>query len=46
MSEPRPAREFLIVGIGASAGGIQAIRQFFERVPADSGIAYVVILHL
>ena len=38
--------DFLIVGIGASAGGIQAIKRFFERVPADSGIAYVVILHL
>jgi PAS domain S-box-containing protein len=35
-----------VVGIGASAGGIQALRQFFERVPHDSGIAYVVILHL
>src|SRR3954467_4721108 len=37
---------FLIVGIGASAGGIQALKEFFEHVPADSGIAYVVILHL
>ncbi|MGI4832150.1 MAG: CheR family methyltransferase [Janthinobacterium lividum] len=37
---------FLIVGLGASAGGIQALREFFEHVPADSGMAYVVILHL
>lgn len=37
---------FLIVGIGASAGGIQALRIFFQHVPVDSGIAYVVILHL
>ena len=37
---------FLIVGIGASAGGIEALRAFFEHVPADSGAAYVVILHL
>jgi two-component system CheB/CheR fusion protein len=37
---------FLIVGIGASAGGVQALRTFFENVPEDSGIAYVVILHL
>ena len=36
----------LIVGIGASAGGINALREFFENVPADSGAAYVVILHL
>src|SRR5262245_35412418 len=38
--------KFLVVGIGASAGGIQALKKFFEQVPADSGIAYVVILHL
>jgi two-component system CheB/CheR fusion protein len=38
--------ELLVVGIGASAGGVQAIRRFFEHVPASSGIAYVVILHL
>lgn len=38
--------DFLIVGLGASAGGIQALKDFFEQVPADSGIAYVVILHL
>jgi two-component system CheB/CheR fusion protein len=37
---------FLVVGIGASAGGIQALKEFFTYVPADSGIAYVVILHL
>jgi two-component system CheB/CheR fusion protein len=37
---------FLVVGIGASAGGIQAIKQFFEHVPQDTGIAYVVVLHL
>ncbi len=37
---------FLIVGIGASAGGIQALQEFFKNVPGDSGCAYVVILHL
>ncbi len=37
---------FLIVGIGASAGGVQALKTFFENVPADSGAAYIVILHL
>jgi two-component system, chemotaxis family, CheB/CheR fusion protein len=42
----KPPDGFLVVGIGASAGGITALRQFFEKVPADSGIAYVVILHL
>jgi PAS domain S-box-containing protein len=43
----KPAQgEFLITGLGASAGGIQALREFFENVPGKSGIAYVVILHL
>lgn len=43
----KPAHnEFLIAGLGASAGGIQAFREFFQHVPAKSGIAYVVILHL
>jgi two-component system, chemotaxis family, CheB/CheR fusion protein len=42
-----PKRDaFLIAGLGASAGGIQALQEFFEHVPADSGVAYVVILHL
>ncbi|MHA4845701.1 PAS domain S-box protein, partial [Flavitalea antarctica] len=38
--------QFLIAGIGASAGGIQALRKFFEQVPGQSGVCYVVILHL
>ncbi|MES2306340.1 MAG: CheR family methyltransferase [Gemmatimonadota bacterium] len=37
---------FPIVGIGASAGGLEAFRSFFERMPADSGMAFVLILHL
>lgn len=35
-----------VVGIGASAGGVEALTHFFEQVSADSGLAYVVILHL
>jgi len=37
---------FPIVAIGASAGGIQALSQFFAQVDEHSGMAYVVILHL
>ena len=37
---------FPIVGIGASAGGIDAFRQFFHRMPANCGMAFIVILHL
>ena len=38
--------DFLIVGLGGSAGAISSFRDFFSNVPPDSGIAYVVILHL
>src|SRR4051812_44061675 len=38
--------ELMIVGIGASAGGIQALQEFFKHVSATSDMAYVVILHL
>lgn len=35
-----------IVGIGASAGGLVALEDFMGNVPADSGLAYVVVQHL
>jgi two-component system CheB/CheR fusion protein len=35
-----------VVGIGASAGGIQALLRLFEQMPADSGMAFVIVLHL
>jgi two-component system CheB/CheR fusion protein len=38
--------EFSIVGIGASAGGLEAFHKFFDYMPADSGLAFVMILHL
>ena len=41
-----PEDDFLIVGVGASAGGIQALKQFFSHVPPESNMAYVVILHM
>jgi two-component system CheB/CheR fusion protein len=37
---------FPIIGLGASAGGLQALHQFFDAMPPDSGMAFVVILHL
>jgi two-component system, chemotaxis family, CheB/CheR fusion protein len=37
---------FFVVGLGASAGGIKAFKEFFTRVPTESGMAYVVILHM
>jgi two-component system, chemotaxis family, CheB/CheR fusion protein len=35
-----------IVGLGASAGGLEALEQFLAHVPAGSGLAYVVVQHL
>jgi len=35
-----------IVGIGASAGGVEALEQFFESLPAGSGLAFVILTHL
>ncbi len=37
---------FPIVGIGASAGGLEALELFLGNVPANSGMAYVVVQHL
>ncbi|ABA58076.1 CheB methylesterase, CheR methyltransferase, hybrid histidine kinase [Nitrosococcus oceani ATCC 19707] len=37
---------FSIVGIGASAGGIEALETFFEALPEKMGVAFVVIIHL
>jgi two-component system CheB/CheR fusion protein len=45
MSE-RPIDRFGVVGIGASAGGLQALQHFFEVMPATSGLAFVIVTHL
>lgn len=39
-------KPFYIVGVGASAGGLEALREFFAEMPEDSGMAFVVIQHL
>ena len=36
----------LIVGIGASAGGLDAFRSFFSAMPTDTGMAFVLVQHL
>jgi two-component system CheB/CheR fusion protein len=37
---------FPIVGIGASAGGLQAFEEFFQALPADPGMSFVLVSHL
>ncbi|MBW8899760.1 MAG: PAS domain-containing protein [Massilia sp.] len=41
-----PHMPFPVVGIGASAGGLPALLSLFGNMPADNGMAFVVILHL
>jgi chemotaxis response regulator CheB len=38
-------RSFPVICIGASAGGLQALESFVAELPADNGIAFVVITH-
>jgi two-component system CheB/CheR fusion protein len=37
---------FCIVGIGASAGGLEALEKFFDRLQADNGLGFVIVQHL
>ena len=37
---------FHVIGVGASAGGLQAIEKFFVDMPEDTGAAFVVVQHL
>lgn len=44
--EPREHPGPTVVGIGASAGGLAALKSFFRAVPEGSGLAFVVVVHL
>lgn len=47
VDEPDPKDEFFpVVGIGASAGGLEAFSKLLENLPADTGMAYVFVQHL
>ena len=47
-SRPEPAERvsFPVVGLGASAGGLEALESFLKNVPPKSGMAFVVVQHL
>ena len=45
-SLPSAPAAFPIVGVGASAGGLEAFTQLLKHLPADSGMAFVLIQHL
>src|SRR5687768_12417870 len=40
------AEPLAVVGMGASAGGIRALQTFFQALPPDPGIVFVVVMHL
>jgi two-component system CheB/CheR fusion protein len=42
----RTAAIFPVVGVGASAGGLEAFRQLLENLPTDTGMAFVLVQHL
>jgi two-component system CheB/CheR fusion protein len=46
MSTTSRQEDFPVVGIGASAGGVEALREFVKAVPENSGMAFVIIQHL
>src|ERR1700761_6098189 len=41
-----PNEPAAVVGLGASAGGIAPLQQFFGDIPPDTGMAFVVVMHL
>ena len=45
-AKPKETEGFPIVGLGASAGGLEALEAFFSHMPHDSGIGFVIIQHL
>lgn len=46
VSSPRfKGSSFPIVGIGASAGGLEAFKEFFSGISADSGLAFILVTH-
>jgi two-component system CheB/CheR fusion protein len=46
-AQDRPRKPgYVVVGIGASAGGLTALRSLFENIGPDTGLVYVVVVHL
>lgn len=39
-------KSFLVVGIGASAGGLEACNKLLDAIPAESGMAFIIVQHL
>src|SRR4030065_2417408 len=49
VAAPEPVAQgvgFPVVGVGASAGGLEAFTPLLQRLPADTGMAFVLVQHL
>ncbi len=46
MNQQKQKTDFHVVGVGASAGGLDALEKLFSNAPANNGLAFVVIQHL
>ncbi len=45
-AKSKKENSLLVVGLGASAGGLEALKSFFSSMPENSGMAFIVIMHL
>jgi len=46
VSQEKEIKSFPIVGLGASAGGLEALKSFVSKIPKISGMAYVILVHM
>jgi len=46
MNSPKTPLSFPVVGVGASAGGLEAFTQLLQELPVDTGMAFVLVQHL
>jgi two-component system CheB/CheR fusion protein len=44
--DARERTSFPIVGVGASAGGLEALQEFFNHMPVDAGMGFVIVTHM
>src|SRR5687767_15779955 len=45
-TEEKKRKNFPVVAIGASAGGVEAIKELFQHLPDNTGMSYIYIQHL
>jgi Methylase of chemotaxis methyl-accepting proteins len=45
-SNPKDEKRIPVVGVGSSAGGLEALGKMFQNMPIDSGVGFVLIQHL